>query len=405
MSIQAVLDLAQKEYSRQKNGITLIASENYVNDTVRELTGSVLTNKYIEGYPGRRYYGGCEFVDQIETIAIEECKKLFGAQHANVQPHAGSQANMAVFFALLNPGDTILSMKLSAGGHLTHGHNVNFSGKLYNIVSYTLDEKTLCLDYDQIEKLALEHKPKLIIAGASAYPRTIDFARFRKIADLVGAYLLADMAHIAGLVAAGLHPSPVPHAHVVTSTTHKTLRGPRGALILSTKELGEKIDKWVMPGMQGGAFGHVIAAKAVSFIEAQTQEFKNYQAQVIKNAQTMAQWFVDHGYKVTTGGTDTHLFLVDLSGSEWNGHQAEIALEQAGIYVNRNTIPFDVKGPLHPSGIRIGTPAITTRGATEKECVQVAQLIHEILQNKDNQQVHDQVAQQVKDLASRLRFE
>ncbi len=372
-----LLDL---EHKRQNHGINLIASENYASQAILSLTGSCLMNKYVEGYPGARYYSGCEFVDQIENKAREQFQKLFGADHANVQPHSGSQANQAVFLALLQPGDTILSMKLSAGGHLTHGHPINMTGKLYNIVSYSVDPQSEAIDYEEVERLAVENKPKLIIAGASAYSRTIDFQRFAEIAKKSGALLLADMAHIAGLVAAGVHPSPVPHADIVTMTTHKTFRGPRGAAILCKQEFAKKIDRAVMPGMQGGAFANIIAAKAQACGEAFLADYSIYQQQVVTNAQAMSCWFKEHGYRVVAGGTDNHLFLLDLRDKNVTGKEIEHVLEAAEIFVNRNTIPFDTASPFETSGIRIGTPAITTRGADEKMALEIAALIDAVIQ-------------------------
>ena len=375
-----LFELLDLESKRQQHGINLIASENYASKEVMSMTGSVLTNKYVEGNVGARYYSGCAFVDDIEKETIERFKELFCAEHANVQPHSGSQANFAVYFAALKPGDTILSMKLSAGGHLTHGHSVNLSGSLYNIISYGVDEKTGLIDYDQVLDLAKKNKPKLIIAGASSYSRIIDFERFSKIAKEVGAYFLADIAHIAGLIAAGIHPSPFPCADFVTMTTHKTFRGPRGAVILCKKEFANMIDRAVMPGIQGGAFMHVIAAKGVACKQAQSSEFVQYQKQVVKNAQIMAQSFVKLGYQVISGGTDTHLFLIDVRPFDLTGKQVEQILEKAEIFVNRNAIPFDTNSPLLAGGIRIGTAAVTTRGATAKDCEQIVDLIHTVLQ-------------------------
>jgi len=370
----------EAEARRQAEGLELIASENFTSAQVREAVGSVLTNKYAEGYPGRRYYGGCEFVDKVETLAIERAKELFSAAWANVQPHSGSQANMAVYFALLAPGDTILGMDLAAGGHLTHGAKVNFSGKFYRVVSYGVDPETETIDYDEVERLALEHRPKMIVAGASAYPRVLDFARFRQIADRVGAYLMVDMAHIAGLVAAGVHPSPVPHAHVVTSTTHKTLRGPRGGLIVGNDlEVGKKVDKMIFPGIQGGPLEHVIAGKAVAFFEALQPEFGRYAEAVVENAKALAALLAERGYRIVSGGTDNHLFLVDLRPKGLTGKEAEARLDAVGITVNKNAIPFDPAPPRVTSGIRIGTPAITTRGFGVDEMPEVAELIDEAL--------------------------
>ena len=393
-----IFNILEKEQNRQKLGINLIASENYAPDDVRSLVGSVLMNKYIEGYPGARYYSGCEFVDKIELEAVQRFKKLFNAEHVNVQPHAGSQANFAVYFALLSPGDTILSMKLSDGGHLTHGHAVNMSGKLYNIVSYGVDATTHLIDYDQVEQLAKKHKPKLIIAGASSYPRVIDFERFSSIAKSVDAYFMADVAHTAGLIAAGVHPSPVPYADVVTFTTQKTFRGPKGGIILCKKDLALKIDKAVMPGTQGGAFMHEIAAKAVACAHASTSEFKKYQQNVIANAQAMAKIFVDMKFTVISEGTDTHLFLIDVRPLNLNGKQAEEMLEVIGIFVNRNAIPADTLSPLLAGGIRLGTAAITTLGATVQDCQIIAKIIADVLQQKHDVQI---LKQKVSDIVNR----
>ncbi len=369
-----------EEERRQAEGLELIASENFVSRQVREAVGSVLTNKYAEGYPGRRYYGGCQFIDEVERLAIERAKKLFDAAWANVQPHSGSQANMAVYFALLAPGDTIMGMDLAAGGHLTHGSRVNFSGKFFQVVAYGVDPETETIDYDEVERLAEEHRPRMIVAGASAYPRTLDFARFRAIADRVGAYLMVDMAHIAGLVATGLHPSPVPHAHAVTSTTHKTLRGPRGGLIVGNDlEVAKKIDKTIFPGIQGGPLEHVIAGKAVAFFEALSPAFAEYSRRVVANARTLAAELAERGYRIVSGGTDTHLFLVDLRPKGLTGKEAEARLDAVGITVNKNAIPFDPAPPRVTSGIRIGTPAITTRGFGPEEMPRVAELIDRTL--------------------------
>ena len=368
----AVMD----EANRQRNKIELIASENFVSETVMETSGTPLTNKYAEGYPGKRYYGGCEHVDVVETLAIERAKELFGAGYANVQPHSGAQANMAVFFALLTPGDTVLSMSLAHGGHLSHGSPVNMSGKYFNIVPYGVTEDTNTIDYDEVRKMALECKPKLILAGASAYPREIDFEKFAAIAKEVGAYFMVDMAHIAGLVAAGVHPSPMPYADVVTTTTHKTLRGPRGGLILTNnEELALKINKAIFPGIQGGPLMHTIAAKAVCFGEALKPEFKSYQQQVAKNAQALAEQLVKEGLKLVSGGTDNHLMLVDLTDTGVTGKEAEKMLDEVGITVNKNAIPFDTKSPFVTSGIRIGTPATTTRGFVEEDMIEIGKLI------------------------------
>ncbi|WP_036137376.1 serine hydroxymethyltransferase [Luteibacter sp. 9135] len=370
------------ETRRQEDHVELIASENYASPRVMEAQGSSLTNKYAEGYPGKRYYGGCEYVDIAEKLAIQRLKKLFGADYANVQPHSGSQANQAVYFALLQPGDTILGMSLAHGGHLTHGAKVNFSGKIYNAVQYGIDAETGLVDYDEIERLAIEHKPKMVVAGFSAYSQVMDWARFRAIADKVGAYLFVDMAHIAGLVATGHYPSPIDHAHVVTSTTHKTLRGPRGGIIVA-KGLGEDIEKKlqsiVFPGIQGGPLMHVIAAKAVAFKEALEPEFKDYQGQVVKNAKAMAKTLMERGYKVVSGGTENHLMLVDLIGREVTGKDAEAALGKAHITVNKNAVPNDPRSPFVTSGLRVGTPAITTRGYKEADTIELTQWICDVL--------------------------
>ena len=381
----------QKELGRQNDNLELIASENFASLAVLEAQGSVLTNKYAEGYPGKRWYGGCEYVDIVESLAIERAKKIFGAEHANVQPHSGSQANMAVYFAAINPGDTVLAMDLSAGGHLTHGHPNNFSGKLFKMVGYGVDKQTEALDYDAIQELATVHKPKMILAGASAYPRTIDFKRFREIADSVGAYLFVDMAHIAGLVATGLHPSPVPYADFVTSTTHKTLRGPRGGFILCKQEFAKKIDSQIFPGIQGGPLMHVIAAKAVAFGEALTSEFKQYQQQLMKNAVELAKALEKKGFRIVSGGTDTHLMLVDLNAKNVTGKDASRILGEVNITVNKNMIPFDEKSPMVTSGIRLGTAAITTRKMKEQEMQKVASLINEALENHTDLQKLAQV--------------
>ena len=365
----------KKEPRRLENNLELIASENVVSEAVLEAQGSVMTNKYAEGYPGKRYYGGCEFVDEVEALAIVRAKQLFGADHVNVQPHSGSQANMTVYLSVLNPGDTYLGMNLAHGGHLSMGSPVNFSGFIYKVIPYGVSEKTETIDYEQVERLAREHRPKLIVAGASAYPRIIDYARFRKIADEIGAFLMVDMAHVAGLVAAGLHPSPVPHADFVTTTTHKTLRGPRGGMVLCKAEHAKSIDSKVFPGMQGGPLMHVIAAKAVALKEALGPEFKIYQQQVVKNAQALAQGLIAKGFRLTSDGTDNHLMLVDLRKSELTGKVAQETLDKAHITVNKNGIPFDTRSPFVTSGIRIGTPAVTTRGMKEKEMTAIAELI------------------------------
>ena len=362
--IAAAID---NETRRQHEGLELIASENFVSEAVLEAAGSVFTNKYAEGYPGKRYYGGCEYADVVENLARDRAKQLFGAEHANVQPHAGSQANMEAYAAILQPGDTILGLNLAHGGHLTHGHHLNFSGKTYKIVPYGVTKETETIDYDELEKLAEQERPKLIIGGGSAYPRIIDFARMRQIADKVGALYLVDMAHFAGLVAGGAHPSPVPHAHIVTSTTHKTLRGPRSGMILSKAEFAQAIDKVVFPGMQGGPLVHIMAAKAVCFQEAMQPEFRDYARQVVANAKVLAQSLADEGFRIISGGTDTHLMLVDVFSKGMLGSEAEKALGEAGITVNKNAIPFDTNPPMKPSGIRIGSPAMTTRGMKEAE--------------------------------------
>lgn len=363
------------ESQRQVTKLELIASENFVSPAVREAQGSVMTHKYAEGYPGKRYYGGCEYVDIAENLAIERAKKIFGCEYANVQPHSGSQANMGAYFSFLKPGDTILGMDLSHGGHLTHGSPVNFSGKLFNNVFYGVNRETGCIDYDEVARIAREHKPAAIVAGASAYPRKIDFARFRAIADEVGAVLMVDMAHIAGLVAGGQHPNPVPHADFVSSTTHKSLRGPRGGFVICKEEYAKKLDAAVFPGMQGGPLMHIIAAKAACFGEALKPEFKDYAAQVVKNAKAMAAKMAELGFRVVSNGTDNHVFMVDLRNKGINGADAQEALDRVGITVNKNAIPFDTGSPMKPSGIRIGTPAVTTRGMKEKDVEQVAEFI------------------------------
>jgi len=385
----------QKELNRQNDNLELIASENFASLAVLEAQGSVLTNKYAEGYPDKRWYGGCEHVDIVETLAIERAKSIFGAEHVNVQPHSGSQANMAVYFAMINPGDTVLAMDLSAGGHLTHGHPHNFSGKFYKMVGYGVDKKTETLDYDVILELAKIHKPKMILAGASAYPRTIDFKKFRQIADTVGAYLFVDMAHIAGLVAAGLHPSPVPYAEFVSSTTHKTLRGPRGGFILCKKEFAKKIDSQIFPGIQGGPLMHVIAAKAVAFGEALTSEFKQYQMQLLKNAVELAAALEKKGLRIVSGGTDTHLMLVDLNAKNVTGSDASKILGEVNITVNKNLIPFDLKSPMVTSGVRLGTAAVTTRKMLEPQMIQIASLINAALDNPVNAEKLAQVRKEV----------
>ncbi len=384
-----------KEAERQFDGIELIASENFTSTAVRAAQGSVLTNKYAEGYPGKRYYGGCQFVDEVEKLAIKRACELFGAEAANVQPHAGSQANMAVYFALLNPGDTVLSMSLDHGGHLTHGHPMNFSGKLFNIVPYGVSPETECMDYDEIERLAIEHKPRMILAGASAYPRIIDFKRLREIADKANAYLFVDMAHIAGLVAAGIHPSPVPYCDVVTTTTHKTLRGPRSGLILCKEKYIKAINSRVFPGLQGGPLMHVIAAKAICFKEAMSPEFKAYQQQIVKNAAVLADALSNKGYRIVSGGTDNHLMLVDLRPKNATGKEVQIACDKAGITLNKNMIPFDPEKPMVTSGVRIGTPAVTTRGMKEPEMLRIADFIDRAVKNKNDDAALDAIRKEV----------
>ncbi len=393
-----IFEVLYRETKRQAEGLELIASENFVSEAVLEALGSVLTNKYAEGYPGKRYYGGCEVVDIAEELARERAKKLFGAEHANVQPHSGSQANMAVYFAVMKPGDTILSMELSHGGHLSHGSPVSFSGKLYNVVHYGVNPETERIDFDLVAKLAREHKPKVIVTGYSAYPRVIEFWKFREIADEVGAYVMADIAHIAGLVVAGLHPNPVEHAEFVTTTTHKTLRGPRGGMILTRKEFAKKIDKAIFPGIQGGPLMHVIAAKAVAFKEAEKPEFNEYQRQIVKNARALAEALKEHGFRLVTDGTDNHLMLVDLRSIGITGKVAEEALGKAGITVNKNTIPFDPQKPTVTSGIRIGVPAVTTRGMKEEEMKKIAEMIARVLKNPDDESVIKSVRGEVDEL-------
>ena len=375
-----------RELFRQHRNIELIASENFTSLAVLEAQGSVLTNKYAEGYPQARWYGGCEFVDQAEHLARERAKELFGAEHANVQPHCGSQANMAVYFAVLKPGDTVMALDLACGGHLSHGLAANFSGTFYKIVSYGVSPRTEMIDYDEVADLALRHKPRMILAGASAYPRTLDFKRFREIADSVGAYLFVDMAHIAGLVAAGLHPSPVPYAEFVTTTTHKTLRGPRGGMILCKKEFAKKIDSTVFPGIQGGPLMHVIAAKAVALKEALDPAFKKYQQKIVSNAKTLAESLAEKGMRIVSGGTDTHLMLVDLTGQELTGKEAAAFLDRSRITVNKNLIPFDKKSPFQTSGLRLGTPAVTTRGMGMREMKQIASIIYDVVSSKGQEE-------------------
>ncbi|HDA6747423.1 TPA: serine hydroxymethyltransferase [Staphylococcus aureus] len=398
---KVIAEAIEREFQRQNSNIELIASENFVSEAVMEAQGSVLTNKYAEGYPGRRYYGGCEFVDVTESIAIDRAKALFGAEHVNVQPHSGSQANMAVYLVALEMGDTVLGMNLSHGGHLTHGAPVNFSGKFYNFVEYGVDKDTERINYDEVRKLALEHKPKLIVAGASAYSRTIDFKKFKEIADEVNAKLMVDMAHIAGLVAAGLHPNPVEYADFVTTTTHKTLRGPRGGMILCKEEYKKDIDKTIFPGIQGGPLEHVIAAKAVAFGEALENNFKTYQQQVVKNAKVLAEALINEGFRIVSGGTDNHLVAVDVKGSiGLTGKEAEETLDSVGITCNKNTIPFDQEKPFVTSGIRLGTPAATTRRFDEKAFEEVAKIISLALKNSKDEEKLQQAKERVAKLTA-----
>jgi len=414
-----ILETLINEARRQHDGLELIASENFVSLAVLQAMGSVMTNKYAEGYPGKRYYGGCTFVDQAENIARDRAKQLFGCEHVNVQPHSGSQANMAVYFAVLKPGDTIMGLNLSHGGHLTHGHPINFSGKLYNVVAYSVSKETETIDYDELLKLAREVKPKLIMAGASAYPRTLDFPAFRRVCDEVGAYLVVDIAHIAGLVATGLHPSPVPYADFVTTTTHKTLRGPRGGMIMCKEKYAKDLDREVMPGIQGGPLMHVIAAKAVAFKEALKPEFKAYQQRILDNASMMAREFVNAGFHVVSGGTDTHLMLLSFVGrpaaqaagksitgpsgaGPLTGKDVEKALEKAGITVNKNTVPFDPEKPFVTSGIRIGTPAVTTRGMGQSEMKQIAGMITRVIKDMKNEGLIASVRKEVSELCERF---
>ncbi|HHO7081257.1 TPA: serine hydroxymethyltransferase [Staphylococcus aureus] len=398
---KVIAEAIEREFQRQNSNIELIASENFVSEAVMEAQGSVLTNKYAEGYPGRRYYGGCEFVDVTESIVIDRAKALFGAEHVNVQPHSGSQANMAVYLVALEMGDTVLGMNLSHGGHLTHGAPVNFSGKFYNFVEYGVDKDTERINYDEVRKLALEHKPKLIVAGASAYSRTIDFKKFKEIADEVNAKLMVDMAHIAGLVAAGLHPNPVEYADFVTTTTHKTLRGPRGGMILCKEEYKKDIDKTIFPGIQGGPLEHVIAAKAVAFGEALENNFKTYQQQVVKNAKVLAEALINEGFRIVSGGTDNHLVAVDVKGSiGLTGKEAEETLDSVGITCNKNTIPFDQEKPFVTSGIRLGTPAATTRGFDEKAFEEVAKIISLALKNSKDEEKLQQAKERVAKLTA-----
>ena len=395
---QAIAD----ERSRQNLGLELIASENFVSRAVLEAAGSVMTNKYAEGYPGRRYYGGCEFVDVAERLAIERARELFGAEHVNVQPHSGTSANMAVYFAVLRPGDKLMGMDLSCGGHLTHGHRLSYSGRDFQVVAYMVDRETERIDYDAVERQALAERPKLIVCGASAYSRIIDFERFRAIADKAGALLLADIAHIAGLVAAGLHPSPVPHCHFVTTTTHKTLRGPRAGLVMCKGEFAKEIDRSVFPGLQGGPLMHIIAAKAVALKEALSDGFRDYQRQIVENARALAGRLAGHGFRIVSGGTDNHVFLLDVAKAGLTGKVAEAALEAAAITVNKNTIPYDTNPPLVASGVRIGTPALTTRGMKEPEMEHVGDFIAEVLRAPEDAGVHEAVRGKVRELCERF---
>ncbi|PYT32649.1 MAG: serine hydroxymethyltransferase [Acidobacteria bacterium] len=399
-----VYDAIRHETERQNAQLELIASENFTSEAILEATASVFTNKYAEGYPGKRYYGGCEFVDVVENLARERAKKIFGAEYVNVQPHSGSQANQAAYASVLQPGDTILGLNLSHGGHLTHGHHLNFSGKTYKVVPYGVRKDDERIDYEELQKLAEEHKPKLIIAGGSAYSRILDFPRFRQVADSVGALLLVDMAHFSGLVAAGVHPNPCQWADIVTSTTHKTLRGPRSGLILAKAQYGPAIDKTVFPGIQGGPLVHVIAAKAVCFLEAMQPEFIEYQKQVVANARALAQGMSEQGYRVVSGGTDTHVMLVDVFSKGVRGKEAEQALDRARITVNKNTIPFDLNPPLNPSGIRLGSPAVTTRGFREPEMQRTATLIAEVLDNISSEDTIARVRREVQKLTDRFRL-
>ena len=399
---QAVYEAIMAEKKRQQDNIELIASENFVSEAVMEAQGSDLTHKYAEGYPGKRYYGGCEHVDVVENIARDRLKEIFGAEHANVQPHSGAQANMAVYFTVLEHGDTVLGMNLSHGGHLTHGSPVNFSGVQYNFVEYGVSKEDEKIDYEDVRQKALEHKPKMIVAGASAYPREIDFKKFREIADEVGAYFMVDMAHIAGLVAAGLHPNPVPHAHFVTSTTHKTLRGPRGGIILTTEEFAKKIDKSIFPGLQGGPLMHVISAKAVAFGEALKPEFKDYMAQVVKNAKALGEALTAEGIDLVSGGTDNHLLLLNLRSVGITGKVAEHVLDEAGITANKNTIPFDTEKPFVTSGIRIGTPAVTSRGFKEEEMKEIGAIMAKLLKNHEDESVKQEAKERVAALTAKF---
>jgi len=397
-----IFEAITEERARQNQGLELIASENFVSRAILEAAGSVLTNKYAEGYPGRRYYGGCEHVDVVERLAIRRAKELFGAEHANVQPHSGTQANAAVYFAMLEPGDTLMGMDLSSGGHLTHGHPLSYSGRDFNVVAYGVDRESERIDYDEVERVAREHRPKLIVCGASAYSRVIDFERFRQIAEEVDALLMADIAHISGLVATGLHPSPVPHCDFVTTTTHKTLRGPRGGMILCKKKYRKQVNRALFPGMQGGPLMHVIAAKAVALKEAATDEFRTYQERVVGNSTRLAAELVERGYRIVSGGSDNHVFLLDVSASGLTGKLSETALDRAAITANKNTIPFDQNPPLVASGIRIGTPAVTTRGMGEAEMATVAELIADVLKDPENEASLESIKARVGELCGRF---
>ena len=397
-----VAEAIWQETKRQSSKLELIPSENFVDEAVLEAQGSIMTNKYAEGYPGKRYYYGCEYVDVVEALAIERAKELFGADHVNVQPHSGTQANMAVYFANLNPGDTIMGMNLAHGGHLSHGSPANFSGKLYNVVFYGVDRETETIDFNEVEDQAKKHKPKIIVVGASAYPRTLDFTKFRQVADSVGAIIMADIAHIAGLVAAGIHPSPVPVCEFVTTTTHKTLRGPRGGIIMCKANFAKTLDSRVFPGSQGGPLMHVIAAKAVALKEALADDFKIYQQQIVKNAKTLAAELIGAGFRLVSGGTDNHLMLIDLTDKGITGKEAGLALDQAGITVNQNMIPFDTRSPMVTSGVRLGTPAITTRGMKEAEMVQIARMIADVLKDVGNEGRILEIRKEVQDLCSRF---
>ena len=399
-----IVEITTNDLARQQNFLMLIPSENYASRAVMEIQGSILANKYAEGYPGERYYNGCEFMDGVESLAIDRAKSLFGAEHVNVQPHAGTQANMAAYHALLDPGDTILAMSLSHGGHLSHGDKVNFSGRYYNVVAYGVDAETELIDMEQVAQLAAEHRPKLIVVGATAYPRQFDFAAWRDVADSVGAYLLADIAHIAGLIAGGVHPDPVPYSDVVTTTTHKTLRGPRGAMIMCKEEYAAQIDRSVFPGLQGGPFLHTIAARAVAFKEAGEPEFKAYQEQIVKNAKVLAERLIENGFRLVSGGTENHLMLLDLSSKyeKLSGRQAADHLEDAGIIVNKNTIPYDTRKPKTTSGIRLGTPMVTTRGMEEDAMLQIADFITEALENRQKTSIKKRIREKVKEFCTQF---